>query len=124
MGSHMVIHFVRSRLVRVAVLVICIAIGIGIVRSVYTLSQKKGIIAERQQVLTQLTAKNRQLQEELMEATSPAFIEQAARDKLGLVRVGETVVIMDKSNPSADGPNNQKNPLESPSWKQWWQLFF
>jgi cell division protein DivIC len=109
------------KLVRIAALVICIVVGVGIVRSVYTLSQKKGIITERQQVLTELTAKNRQLQEDLREATSPAFIEQAARDKLGLVREGETIVIMDKV---PGGPDNQKNSQELPSWKQWWQLFF
>ncbi|MCX6793714.1 MAG: septum formation initiator family protein [Candidatus Gottesmanbacteria bacterium] len=120
--SSPIVHLIRSRLVRVVVLVICITIGIGIVRSVYTLSQKKGIMAERRQVLADLMAKNRQLQQELREATSPAFIEQAARDKMGLVRVGETVVIMDKSK--ILNPNNQKNSLELPSWKQWWELFF
>lgn len=121
MGSP-IVRLVRSRLVRMTALVICVAIGIGIVKSVYTLSQKKGIIAERQRVLRELTAKNEELQQQLEEATSPAFIEQAARDKLGLVREGETVVIMDKSQ--ILNPNNQKNPLELPSWKQWWSLFF
>jgi cell division protein FtsB len=96
-------------------------VGVGIIRSVITLSQKKGIIAERQQVLSQLQTKNKQLQEELQEATSPAFVEQEARNKLGLVKEGETVVIMNKSNPSADG---QKNLQALPSWKQWWSLFF
>jgi cell division protein DivIC len=109
------------KLVRVAALGICIVVGVGIVRSVYTLSQKKGIITERQQVLSELTAKNMQLQEDLREATSPAFIEQAARDKLGLVREGETIVIMDKAS---GGPKTPKNPQELPSWKQWWSLFF
>ena len=121
MGSP-IVRLVRSRLVRITALVICVSIGIGIIKSVYTLSQKKGIIAERQQVLIALTAKNRQLQEELREATGTAFIEQAARDKLGLVREGETVVIMDTSQ--ITNPNTQKSPSEVPSWKQWWRLFF
>ena len=106
----------------IAVYGLCIILGVGIVRSVYTLSQKKGILTERQQVLSQLTAKNRQLQQELKEATSPAFIEQAARDKMGLVKPGETVVIIDKSQ--IPNFNEQKNPENLPSWKQWWRLFF
>jgi cell division protein DivIC len=110
------------KLVRAGILIIFITIGIGIVRSVYTLSQKKGIIAERQRVLRGLIAQNSQLNEQLREATSPAFIEQAARDKLGLVRPGETVVIMDKSK--ILNPNNPNNPQELPPWKQWWSLFF
>jgi cell division protein DivIC len=111
-----------NKLVRAVVLIILIVIGIGIVRSVYTLSQKKGIIAERQSVLRGLLAQNSQLQEQLKEATSPAFIEQAARDKLGLVREGETVVIMDKSQ--ILNPDSQQNPQEVPPWRQWWSLFF
>ena len=111
------------KLVRAAVLIICIAIAAGILRSVYTLSQKKGIIAERQQVLHELTDKKRQLQEELREATSPAFIERVTRDKLGLVREGETVVILDKSQ--ITNHNDQtKQKQDIPSWKQWWELFF
>jgi cell division protein DivIC len=106
---------------RAIVFIACVVIGTGILRSISTLSQKKGIFAERQQVLTLLTEKNRQLQEDLREATSAAFVEQAARDKLGLVREGETVVIMDKSQ----GANSNKATVqELPPWKQWWQLFF
>jgi cell division protein FtsB len=78
-------------------------------------------LTEREQVLSRLTTKNKALQQELKEATSPAFIERSARDNLGLVRPGETVVIMDQSNQFASG---QKNPQNLPSWKQWWQLFF
>ncbi len=110
------------KLVRAVILIIFITIGIGIVRSVYTLSQKKGIISERQHVLSGLITQNNQLQQQLREATSSAFIEQAARDKLGLVREGETVVIMDKSQ--ILNPDNEKNPQKVPPWKQWWSLFF
>jgi len=110
------------KLIRVVVLCICIIIGIGMIRSVYRLSQKKGIIAERQQVLRRLSDKNKQLQEDLKEATGPAFIEREARDKLGLVREGETVVIMDRTQNSMT--RTKENLKELPPWKQWWSLFF
>ena len=110
------------KVVRIVILIIFVTMGIGIIRSVYTLSQKKGIIAERQQVLRELSDKNKKLQEDLRQATSPAFIEQAARDKLGLVKEGETVVIMDKTK--VENITDNGNPRELPSWKQWWQLFF
>jgi cell division protein FtsB len=122
MNSNTPPHFIKSKAVRGAALVVCVFIGIGIVRSVYTLSQKKGIVTERQQVLRELSTKNGQLQQELKEATSPAFIEREARDNLGLVRQGETVVIMDRTQNSA--LNDQKTLQELPSWKQWRGLFF
>jgi cell division protein FtsB len=110
------------KLIRVAIVGICLVVGVGIVRSIYTLSQKKGIIAERQQVLRELMEKNKQLQEDLKQATGSSFIEQAARDKLGLVREGETVVIMDQTR--VENFSNKENLQELPSWKQWWRLFF
>jgi cell division protein FtsB len=113
------------KFMRTAILIVCIVMGVGVLRSVYTLSQKNGIVTQRQQVLHSLVVKNQQLQDDLKLATSSAFIEQEARNKLGLVREGETVVIMDKSHPSAGGPDDQlKQTQELPSWKQWWRLFF
>lgn len=122
MGSQLIVNFVRSKAMRVATLIILIAFGIGIIRSVYTLSQKKGIMAERLQVLRDLQAKNRELQQDLVEATSSAFVEAQARNKLGLVREGETIVIMEQGR--NQGINNPGKLREVSSWTQWWQLFF
>lgn len=95
-------------------------VGIGIIRSVVTITQKRGIVAERKAVLTAEEAKRADLEQQLREATSSAFVERAAREKLGLVREGETVVIMDQTQASGSSDINQSTP----SWKQWWGLFF
>lgn len=122
MNRHIRLTFFRTRLFRTVFLLICLTIGVGVVRSVVVVAQKRGIVAERRAILTREQIKRAKLEQELREATSPAFIERAARDKLGLVKEGEKVIIMDKSQIS--NLNSQKIPQEIPSWKQWWQLFF
>jgi len=123
MREHIVFKIAKNRLVRAGFLVFLVLMGVGMLRTVYTVSQKRGIVAERKAVLEAEEAKNRELQARLVEATSAAFIERQARGKLGLVKEGETVVILDKSK--IQNPNDKvTQPRALPSWKQWWELFF
>ncbi len=120
-GQKVLLFFQKNRVFRAFFLLLCVMLAIGVVRSVSSLVQKQGIVAERKSVLEAEETKKRELQEKLREATSAGFIERAAREKLGLVREGETIVIMDKSQ----GASSAGQPSQDvPSWKQWWKLFF
>ncbi len=122
MPEHIVFKIARNRFVRISTLIFLAIVGAGLLRAVYTISQKRGIVAERKTVLEAERVKNQELTARLQEATSAGFVERVARDKLGLVRSGETVIIMDRTqNPRT---NDQKKPQDLPSWKQWWKLFF
>lgn len=115
-----VLLFFRTRVARAVILVVSLLIAIGIIRSVVTIYQKRGIVSERQAVLKAEEAKHAELERRLSEATSSAFVERVAREKLGLVRPGEQVVILDTSQSSTSG-----TPVpELSSWQQWWRLFF
>ena len=117
------IKIFHTKLFRILFLTVCVLVAIGIIRSVVTIWQKRGIVAERKAVLQAEEAKNSELERRLIEATSAAFIERVAREKLGLVKEGETVVILDKSRlDSASSSGNVTHQI--PLWKRWWQLFF
>jgi cell division protein FtsB len=117
-----VLRFFETRVVRTGILALSVLIAIGIIRSVITIWQKRGIVTERSAVLKAEEAKHADLEQKLREATSAAFVERVARENLGLVKEGEQVVILDKSKLS-NGNNQEKIP-EVPSWKLWWKLFF
>ncbi len=51
MREHIVFKIVRNKLVRAGFLLFLIIMGVGILRTVYTISQKRGIVAERKAVL-------------------------------------------------------------------------
>jgi len=117
------LRFLQNRVFRAVVLVLCLILVAGVVRSVVSIYEKRGIVAERQQVLVAEEAKHDALMRQLQEATGSAFIERTAREKLGLVKPGEQVVILDQSKlPSTDISTG--GPPPPPPWKQWWELFF
>lgn len=118
-----VLLFFQNRVFRAIFLVICLILAVGIIRSVVTIWQKRGIVAERKTVLEAEQAKHALLERQLQEATSTAFIERTAREKLGLVKPGETVVILDTSKLQNQDEKTGNSSL-TPSWREWWQLFF
>lgn len=102
--------------------IVSLVLIVGLSRSIVDHWQKGGIISERQQALEREEARNRELQAKLEEATSSAFIEKEAREKLGLVKEGDTVVLIDRTENSE--LNDQAKTEDLPNWKKWWKLFF
>ena len=113
----------NRRFVKLLFLIVGVLLIVGLAGSSYRLWNKRDIVAERQAVLAQLEAANRQLQKALQDAQSEGFVERMAREKLGLVKEGETIVIM--KNEKLKMTNEEQEVEEnSPNWKKWWGLFF
>lgn len=91
------------------------------VKSLYDLYSKKDVLIQTQQKLTQLQQQHTQLQKDLKKSTTQQFIEQQARDKLFLVKPGESMVILPQTS-SKTSSTSKKDEL--PNWQQWWNLFF
>lgn len=121
---------IRQPFIRLLIAVIGLFTVISLSRSVWRLWRKQDVVGERQVVLEREKAVNDRLKKELEEAKTPAFVEREAREKLGMVKEGETVVIM--PNPPA-GEAGDKLPMPNEraeektaeaisNWKKWWRL--
>lgn len=62
------------------------------------------------------------LTEKLHYVKSKEFIEQSARDKLGLVRQGELIVVAPPPPPASRAAEVKKE--KEVNWKKWQKLFF
>lgn len=60
-----------------------------------------------------------ELRKNLVYVQSPEFIEKEAREKLGMGRPGEVVLILPKF---ANKPSEISTPVLS-SWQKWWRLY-
>lgn len=91
--------------------------------SVFDLWSRRDVLTVRQEKLTELEKEHKQLEKKLAEVETPGFIEQEARERLGMSKPGETVVILDTELSKEEGM-----PMKSgevlPNWKQWWRIFF
>jgi cell division protein FtsB len=77
------------------------------------------------EILNQLENENKNLKVRLEEVKSKDFIETQARDKLGLAKEGEVVVIIpDEKIDLLLGLEKKQQEARLPNPLGWWKLFF
>lgn len=119
----MILTFFKNRWVRLIIHAGMVLLAIALARSSLTLWNKKDIVDQRRQVLVQLEAENQKLKKQLAETQAPGFVERVAREALGLVKEGETVVLI-RPVTQSDQSDQLKTEETVPNWKRWWGLFF
>ena len=95
--------------------------------SVYSLWRKGDIVEEKRASLQRLEREQETLKKDLSLTYTQGFIEQEARNKLGLVKPGETIVYV-----TQDATNTAKSTVEVQTeekttltpLQQWIKLFF
>lgn len=107
---------------RILVLIISLIMAVGLSRSILSHFFRIDVVDEHRQVFLREQQRNRSLHAQLKEATSDAFIEKQAREKLGLVKDGDTIILLQKS--TTGSLREMKEQGELPHWEQWWRLFF
>lgn len=72
-----------------------------------------------------LEIKNRELKNRLKQIQSSEFIEDVARNKLGLSKPGETIfIIPEKKIKEILGTSSSAREIRLPNWLGWWKVFF
>lgn len=93
----------------------------GLVASIITRSQNQDITVTLEEDYKNKQKQNAYLKEKLAYAKSNEFIEKEARNKLGLVREGEYIIL----GPPLKVARSEKVVFENdPNWKKWYTLFF
>jgi|SRR3989344_4279210 len=113
----------RKSFIRLGITLVSIAVIVGFMRSIVRQINRTDVVGEHRETLLKEEARNRELKERLKEATSPAFIEKQAREKLGLAREGDTIVLLE--TPKTSTAHIQAEKVDTmTNWKRWWRLFF
>lgn len=105
-------------------IVVCLVFVISLCRSIYFLWQRTDIVHEREKALQKLQDVNTRLKEEVALVQTPEFIEKEARDKLGLSKPGEQVILFDSKPVQPEKEMQQDRVVEKPSFAVWWKVFF
>lgn len=77
-------------------------------------------IKQAEQEVRKQELENSELQKRLAEVQSPEFIKKEAREKLGLGREGEEIIVLPPQNAM---PNTQYPISNEPNWKRWWKVY-
>lgn len=80
------------------------------------------LVSEEEQKLAKIKQENEALKQELAYKQSDKFKEEEIRNKLGMAKEGEEVVVIPNQDQSQDQVTDTKR--EVPNWKKWQLLFF
>jgi cell division protein FtsB len=100
---------------------------ISLIRNVFKIATARNEVEKERVRIAKINRENAELGKRLAEVKSQDYIEKQLRDKLGLAKPGEIVVVM----PDADtlrklAPKlvEEEAVLPDPTWKKWLRLFF
>lgn len=80
-------------------------------------------VREAEERLLRLRGENEELKQELEYKRGQEFAEKEIRDKLGLAKPGEAVVVLPK-NDSLQSTVDSEQSTKIPNYIKWWRLFF
>ena len=109
-----------------ALLVVILLLIVSLARNITRTVEVQKRIEKKEQELQKLEDKNQELKEELRILTSDEFTERQLRDKLGLVREGEYIIVLpDEEVLRTLVPEKEDEPeeLPLPTWEKWLDLF-
>ena len=112
-----------KRIARVGAMVLVVIAVFNLARTVRRLGNISGEIKGLRDEVTGLEKEKRELGARIRETEQPGFIEKEAREKLGLGREGEVIVVMPETKPTERQIEGAGRPGELPNWKMWAGVF-
>jgi len=101
-------------------IIVCLIVINGLVRSIFDLWSKQDVVVRARQELDREKQKNEELKVQLGYVKSNEFVEEEARNRLFLVKPGESDVIIPQN---LIKKKEVKPPPPPPVWQQWVNLF-
>lgn len=107
-------------------LLLALVLVISIARNIEKVFQIRRQVEDVRQKIEKQKAENDEIAKKVAETGGPEFVERQVRDKLGLVKAGETIVVLpdaDTVRSLAPKPPTENDDLPDPNWKKWLKLF-
>lgn len=112
---------IKNPWVRGIVIFLSLILSVRAVATIIDLRARKYTVTERKDAVEVVKKNNEALQKQLEAIQSEDFVEKIARDKLGMVKDGESIVLLPDEIKSAE----KRGELQKQTnWQQWWGLFF
>lgn len=109
-----------------AIWILIVILVISLIKNLGGAGRIKADIASEEARVVKMQEDNARLASEVAQAQSQGFIEKQIRDKLGLVKTGEAIVVLpdeDTLRKLAPSLQIESDTLPDPTWKKWLKLF-
>ena len=98
----------------------------SLIRNILRVVESNKRIEKAQDRVEKLKKENEELEEKLAVTKSEGYIEKQLRDKLGLAKEGEIVIVLPNEKileTLAPSLEEEEETLPDPNWKKWLKLF-
>lgn len=116
-----------KKLFEYGIWVVIILLSLSIVKNVAKVSGFRHEVALEKSKIEKMQKANQELEAQIASTQGIDFVEKQIRNKLGLVKTGEAVVVLpdaDTLKKLAPVIDDQSDVLPDPNWKKWEHLFF
>ncbi len=113
----------KRNLLLILAFVVTIALATNSARRIMTFRTTSASVVQVKAQLEQLKKENEDLKKELEYKKSDQFVEEEIRNKLGMTKPGESVVMVPKDQTGNQLPETRDQNKE-PNWQKWWNIFF
>ena len=99
----------------------------SLARNIIKVREAKERLKAKESNIEKIRLENEELSHKVDTFKSDEFVEKQLRDKLGLAKEGEMIVVLpDEETIKKFAPNDEKEEeiLPDPNWKKWFKLFF
>lgn len=103
------------------VILLSLILSVRAVATIIDLRARKYTVTERREAVEAVKKENEVLQKQIEAVASEEYVEKIARDKLGMVKEGESIVLLPDE---AKGGSKKEELSKRTNWQQWWGLFF
>ncbi|OGD97818.1 hypothetical protein A3A49_01540 [Candidatus Curtissbacteria bacterium RIFCSPLOWO2_01_FULL_38_11b] len=107
----------------ISAILIAFVLGVNSARKILSFRGTSEKVSQAEQRLEDLKRENEALKNDLEYKKSNEFKEMEIRNRLGLVKEGETVVIVPKDDDERLTTNDESS-LKKSNWEKWKELFF
>ena len=111
----------------ITIVIIILIIAYNLLGQIFTTLKSGERLKTATDELYSMEQKNQMLKKKLTQVQTQDFIEQQARDKLGLGKGNETIMVIpdNKINQVLGVKEESKQPeIKIPNWQGWLKLFF
>jgi len=114
-------------LMRHAYLVLAFLVAASLVRNMIRVISAQKKLDEVRERLVEFERENKELENELEKISSEFYVESQARNKLGLAREGEVILVLPSEEEvkrfSTRRTEDEKYTFPPPNWKKWIEMF-
>lgn len=114
-----------KKIIPIAIIGVVLIIAYNLLMQITDALRSQERLSAQVEAVYHLELTNKQLKNKLSEIQSEEFIEEQARNKLSLSKLGETIVIIPEDILKlVMGASASAQVERLPNWLGWWKVFF